>query len=79
MKPHPPLYKTFAWAAVVSIVAMVFCALFLIIPLICIWTIFDDLAVGNLAAASLKLMVSAVSAGVGIFLAFITVRLLRSV
>lgn len=71
MKSHNPLNNA------ITIGAMILCAIFLIIPLVCMWTMFDDLLAGDLITASLKLMVSVISAIVGIVLAFFVTRHLR--
>lgn len=71
MKPYTPL-KT---AVIIGV--MIFSAAMLIIALICLWSIFDDLLIGNVVGAGLKLLTGLISAIVGIILTFTTVRLLR--
>lgn len=71
MKSYRPLNM------VVFIFAMILCATFLLIPLVCLWGILDDLSSGNVFMATLKLMVSVVTAITGIFLAIIITRCLR--
>lgn len=71
MKPYSPL-KT---AVIIGV--MIFSAAMLIIALVCLWSIFDDLLIGNVVGAGVKLMVGLISAIVGVTLTFVTVRLLR--
>lgn len=71
MKPYTPLRTAF----IVGV--MIFSAAMLIIALVCLWSVFDDLLIGNVFGAGLKLMAGLISAIVGVVLAFITVRCLR--